>query len=150
MTLVDKVKGTVLDYIRTIDVTRLGSFPEMRDNKELDLLRFLYQGGVIDNTSIDAALEEAVFAQARKDYRWVSGGHRRYADHVSSPECFAYALRKGVFSSDEVSKIPFDHGDTAETYPQDYGSDKLFDGLRDALFAVPHVLYRRPPGMNPV
>jgi len=64
-----------------------------------------------------------------------------WADHVGSPECLAYALKKDKFSGREIKKIRFDHGDTAETFSQFYQRTDLLLELREKLIN-PKPLYR--------
>ena len=56
-----------------------------------------------------------------------------YADHVGCPEFLAYALEQGVFSRRQIRKIPFDHGDTPESYIKQYGREDLIESLKQNL-----------------
>jgi hypothetical protein len=105
-----------------------------RRNQET--LNFLYNQGIIDDSSIEGALEEAVFRQARQDYESMTMKGRPYtiwADHIGRPEYLAYAFERGKFSRKEIKKIPFDHGDTAETFSQHYGKKNLLSILREEI-----------------
>lgn len=132
MGLNDKLKTATIEDLREVDILMLGSYA--RQNEET--LNFLYKQEIIDNTSIESALEEAVFNQARQDYNVMTAKGRPYtiwADHVGRPDCLAYALSKNKFSKKEIKKILFDHGDTAETFLKSYDRENLLSVLREEL-----------------
>ncbi|MCH8329523.1 MAG: hypothetical protein IIB81_03975 [Nanoarchaeota archaeon] len=84
---------------------------------------------------INSIIKKAVIMQARQDYQIMTSKriYTIYADHVMSPECLAYALGKREFSESEIEKIPFDHGDTPETFQKKYGEENLISNLRKSL-----------------
>ncbi|MBT4375762.1 hypothetical protein HOD29_00085 [archaeon] len=132
MALNDKLKTATIEDLRQIDILMIDSYAR-RNQETLD---FFYNQGIIDDSSIEGALEVAVFNQARQDYNMMTAKGRSYpiyADHVGRPDCLAYALDNGKFSRKEIKKIPFDHGDTAETYPQRYGKENLLSVIREEL-----------------
>lgn len=93
---------------------------------------FLRGQGIIDDASIEKALEPAVIAQAKRDYeRVVSRGE--YPDHVGRPECLAYAIQHNAFTPRQIRRIPFDHGETPETFCKHYGKEDLLARLREEL-----------------
>ena len=61
-----------------------------------------------------------------------------HADHVSRTDCLAYALANNEFSEEEITKISFDHGDTAKSFPKTYGTENLLSILREELFNSSH------------
>ncbi|MGM5481022.1 MAG: hypothetical protein ACQESE_01280 [Nanobdellota archaeon] len=132
MPLNDKLKTATIEELKQVDILMIDSYG--RRNKEI--LNFLYNHGIIDDSSIEGALEVAVFNQARQDYNLMTikgGAYTIYADHIGRPDCLAYALDKDTFSKKEIENIPFDHEDTAETYYQKYGEENLLSLIREEL-----------------
>ncbi len=67
-----------------------------------------YDRGIITN----GLLKKVVINQAKKDYNWMTDERRGYniwADHLGklASLCFAYALKEGKFSGEEIKKIYF-------------------------------------------
>ncbi len=57
-----------------------------------------------------------------------------YANHIWDTDYLAYGLENDVFSNDEVQKIYFNHGDTPESYIQQYRVPNLLeDTLKEAF-----------------
>ncbi len=132
MALNDAIRTATIEDLKKISILMLHSYS--RQNQ--DALTFLYDHRIIDDSSIEGALEEAVFRQARQDYETMTrkgGYYTLWADHVGRPECLAYALERNKFSGKEIKKIPFDHGETAETFTQHYGIKNLLSNLREEL-----------------
>jgi len=132
MSLNDALKTATIEDLRKVSILMLDSYA--RRNQEA--LTFLYKHEIIDDSSIEGALEEAVFRQARQDYEDMTRKgrlHTIWADQVGKPECLAYALDKNKFSRKEIEQIPFDLEDTAETFPQSYGRENLLSILREEL-----------------
>jgi hypothetical protein len=132
MSLNDALKTATIEDLKKVSILMLDSYA--RQNQEV--LTFLYEHKIIDDSSIEGALEEAVFKQARQDYETMTRKGRPYtiwADHVGRPECLAYALDKSKFSRKEIKQIPFEHGETADTFPQHYGRKNLLSILREEL-----------------
>ena len=151
MSLKDALKTAVIEDLKKVRILTLDSYA--RQNQET--LAFLYEHGIIDDSSIEKALEEAIFRQARQDYEIMTRKGKPYiiwaADHVGSPECFAYALERGEFSRREIKRIPFDHGDTVETFPQDYGKENLLSSLREELLnPKPFPKFREGYDLHPI
>jgi len=96
----------------------------------------LYAEHVISEPELDAALEQAVLKTARQDYEFLTGSHNhtyRFADHLPIPEILAYGVQKGLFTGEEISKIPFDHGMTAASFCDSYLRQSLFEKLKKDL-----------------
>ena len=132
MSLNHALKTATIEDLKKVRILTLDSYA--RQNQ--DILTALYNEGIIDDSSIEGALEDAVFKQAREDYETMTRKGRTYkilADHVGRPECLAYALERSKFSREEIKQIPFDHGETAETFPQHYGRENLLSILREEL-----------------
>ncbi len=126
--------ATIKELEERLDINTLDIYA--RANKEI--LSFLYKKEIIDDGSIESALEVAVLRKARQDYEVITTKEKPYiiyADHIGKPECLAYALDKSEFFKKEIKKIPFDsdHGDTAETFPQKYRKENLLAILRKEL-----------------
>ena len=132
MVLDDKLKEVTLEDIKQIDILNLDSYARINE----EALNILYNKGIIDDSSIEGALEVAVFNQARQDYDMMTAKDRAYiiyADHIGRPGCLAYALNKDKFSEKEIKKIPFDHGYNADTFQKHYGEENLLSVLREEL-----------------
>ncbi len=132
MALVDKLKSATIKDLKQINLLMIDFYAR----KYKKILNFLYKQKIIDDSLIETALEVAVFNQARRDYDMMiikGRAYTIYADHISRPDCFAYALKKGIFSKEEIKKIPFDHGDTVERYIQIYYRENLLSIIREEL-----------------
>jgi hypothetical protein len=132
MALNDKLRTETIQDLNQIDLYEIDTYAKKNKNN----LSFLYNQGIIDDLSIESALEVAVLNQAIQDYNIMTNEDRKvsiYADHIDRPDCFAYALQKDIFSNTEIKRIPFDHGQTVETYTQRYGKENLLSTLREEL-----------------
>ena len=132
MTLTDKLKTITIEELKHVAINNLNYYAR----KNGDAVNYLHNLKIIDNSSIENALEEAVFTQARNDYEMMikkGREHTIWADHVLRPECLAYALNKGKFSQTEIDQIPFDHNSNAETFTKRYHKKNLLIILRGEL-----------------
>ena len=129
MTLNDELKTTVIkDLEGQFNISNLDKY--VSENGKT--LNFLYNKGIIDDTSIEGVLEKVVIREARSDFLLMINNKRPYViypDHLLRPECLAYALDKGKFSKEEIEQIPFDHGDTAKIFVQRYNKENLIKEL---------------------
>ena len=109
MSLADELKAATIRELSGIDIARLTEYA--RENHEE--LNSLYKAGIIDDTLIESALEEAVFSRSRKYYELIKkdfegdmGCAGMYADTMptSCSAYLAYALTKGKFSEDEIKQ----------------------------------------------
>jgi hypothetical protein len=132
MPLNDALRTATLEDLKKLDLLTLNTSYAKANH---EVLNFLYERGIIDDSSIEAALEPAVFNQARRDYEYMTKvkAYTVYADHVGMPTCLAYALDKGKFTRKEIRKMHFDHGDTAKTFPEQYSIGMLLSSLREEL-----------------
>ena len=127
------LKKATLEYISKLDI----SFMPLFSRSDSDNLNYLYSQGILDDASLENALETAVITKAKEDYDLIVKSKGRFdrlrPDHVSMPEVFAYAISKGVFSDKELSSISFDHGETPQVYCKTYGRENLLEILRKEL-----------------
>jgi hypothetical protein len=134
MSLSDKLKLVVLEDIKEMRVLFINNYA--RENGTI--IKQLYEQEIINDNSIEEALEKAVFKQARTDYKIMinksSGPLYMYADHVGRTDCLAYALEHNQFTDKEIKNIPFDHGLNIDTYVQRYGKENLLSILKEDLF----------------
>lgn len=129
MSLEDNLKKAALDYIsHTLNIDSIFLFI----NKYKEHLNYLLESNIISDDEFEDALKNAVLRQARKDYDLVTNKRRNdiYPDHLSMPECFAYAIENGEFTSKELQNIPFGHGETYITFPNSYPTKTLFSDLK--------------------
>ncbi len=132
MSLNNVLRTATMEDLKKVTLFMLNNYA--RRNHET--LTFFYDNGIIDDSSIEEVLEESVFRQARQYYKAITRKGRPYtiwADHIGKPEYLAYALKKNKFSKKEIKQIPFDHGESAETFPQYYGRENLLSILREEL-----------------
>lgn len=137
MDLKSAVRDAALGEIKRMRLS-IGLYTSARNVDIHNLLAYLHKHQIIDDASIEGALEEVVFAEARNDYNFLTrrnnvAPYKIWADHVGRPECLAYALQKGQFTDREIRKIPFDHGETAQTFTATYGRQNLLATLREEL-----------------
>jgi hypothetical protein len=128
------LKNATLQEIRGLDLVLMsgGHNPSSKN-----IIKFLYAEGIIDNSSMEEALKVAVFNQARRDYRLILAKKdepfKIYPDYAGRPDCFAFGISHHLFSEGELREVPFDHGETPETYCQEYGKENLLTELREEL-----------------
>jgi len=127
-----KLKNSVIEELKGIRIYDLDRYARQYG----EIISFLKEKEIVDNDSIEGSLEIAIIKQARSDFDLMTRKGRHfelYPDHVGKPECLAYALEQEEFTQKEISKIPFDHGETAETFPKKYGKPNLPQVLRNEL-----------------
>lgn len=131
MPLNDALKTATLEELKKLNLLTLNTYVTV--NREV--LKFLHDRGIIDDSSIEAAFEPAVFNQARGDYEYMitARDFTVYADHVGMPICLAYALDNDRFTRREIRKMHFDYGETAETFSGQYHTGRLLSILREQL-----------------
>ena len=132
MSLDDKLKGVVIEELKQLNL----QFIDYYSKRDKEVLNFLYNKEIIDDSLIETILEDLVFKQARGDYNIMvkrKNEYIIYADHIRRPDCFAYALDKYKFSKKEIKKIPFDHGDNVKIYIEEYGRNDLLTFLKKKL-----------------
>lgn len=130
ISLNDKLKEAVLDDIKNLDLYSM-VFYAPSNNKTL---KFLCDNNVVDEGSIESALEHAVFERAKKDYEKLTNPDNLiYPDHFGRPESLAYAINKGIFSEKQIRKIKFDYGEDAQSFSRLYGNPNLLSTLREEL-----------------
>ncbi len=128
MSLNDSLRKVVIEELKNVDFHLFDAYA--RENQIT--LTVLHQNRIIDDASIERVLEEKVFRQARIDYEGTIRKERSaHIDNAGRPEYFAYALKKDKFSKEEIEQIPFDHGETAETFAQKYEIKNLLSVLRE-------------------
>ncbi|MEI7718661.1 MAG: hypothetical protein WCI72_02245 [archaeon] len=131
MALTDKIRDVVLQDLSQIDVSELNKYAW--ENREI--VKVLYDARIIDDSAIENALRSAVLKQARQDFNDLASQTSElfpYADSLpnSNRESLAYALAFGVFSDKEIDQIPFDHGDSPESFMSAYLPRDLLPSLR--------------------
>ncbi|MFC1755185.1 hypothetical protein ACFL96_17635 [Thermoproteota archaeon] len=132
MDLQEKLKAAVLDDLKAQDFFFFKEYA----NKHKYLMMALYEGGIIDDEGIESSLEIAALKKAREDYKTMTregNAYTIYPDHIHRPSIFAYGIMKGIFNEEELAKVPFDHGDTAENMAERYHAADLLANLREEL-----------------
>ncbi len=124
-----QIRDVVLASIEGVDLYFLNHFA----NENCVLLQTLYGLGVIDDESIDKALEKPVIDVAKVSYKLVASG-KEYIDHVYRPEILAYALsRNDVFSDKQKRELPIDDENSLEDFIRKHLGKDLFATLRFEL-----------------
>ncbi len=139
MSFKKRIQSLVTEYIQGSSIDNLLLW-KREEKKELQAL---YNAGLVDDATIESALHTSVLRQAQDDFKTMTAPDRPYKiypDHVGRPECLAYALKQGAFTQAQISRIPFDHGQTAETFPEIYGRERLISELRERLLDPAHPL----------
>jgi hypothetical protein len=144
MDLTDKLRLSALVDLSQVELSNLSRYA--RKNKPA--ITALYEHKILDDSMIDNALRAAVLSQAQTDYDYMTSGkvsrELTYPDHLveNSRKSFAYALSIGLFSDKELKRIPFDHGDTPESFVRSYLPKDLFSELRqEYLNPKPEPIY---------
>lgn len=128
--LADILEEKTLEQIGNLDSISLKNYAEVNHI----VLNVLYKNGILQDDKLKLALEKIVINTAKMDYNiLIKNGN--YADHAYSPECFAYAIQKKIFSDKELKKIKFDHGETLESFPKEYSDKNLIGNLKRQLLS---------------
>ncbi|HBB26973.1 TPA: hypothetical protein DCZ36_00565 [Candidatus Gracilibacteria bacterium] len=86
---------------------------------------------VITREEIYDVLYEKFKERVRGAYVSVTRG---YVDHVWNNEYLAWGLERKIFSHEELEKIPFNQGETIETYICEYQDPNLLESvMNDAM-----------------
>jgi hypothetical protein len=140
------VKETLLNELQDLDISYLGDNHNNHNNHtkiNSDIISFLISKGIVKETEIDSALEQAVVTDARRSYHAIVRGLGFYKDDpditdiISNPSSLAYAIDKGFFSKEEIEKIPFNKGDTVESWKNRYLKKDYIAKLREKLISPP-------------
>jgi hypothetical protein len=127
------------DYVQKAlynDLNRLGVSSVIGYAREhRDFLDNLYGKSIIDDASIDKAVENMIFIQAKKDFKKILisslKGREMFLDNPSvHPECMIYAWQKNVLTDMQFIQIPIDHGYTMATIGDRHNTKELVSSLR--------------------
>jgi len=97
------------------------------------VLDYVHRKDLIDDSDIDVAIEAGIVKEAKGYYKKLLVYRREYPDHVPFPQFLAYAISNKVFSSKEISRIQFDHGEDAAEFCRIYSVPNLIGKLRKEL-----------------
>tara|TARA_Y100000034_G_scaffold92364_1_gene111614 strand:- start:989 stop:1444 length:456 start_codon:yes stop_codon:yes gene_type:complete len=124
--LKERLGHKILKKIEEIDIKDIKALISSSNSPLIDykhLINFAYDEGIIDDVSIEKALEVAVNNKARRYYQLVKKGNylgytlrdmigENGINHNASS--LSYALHHGKFSPEEVANISLDKGDTVD------------------------------------
>lgn len=121
-----------------ISNTKLSLLFMLFNNSEKEVLQKALDSDVINEDNIECAIKDSVILEARNAYDLMTYeyGYTIYADHILRPDALSYAIENNEFKKEELSKIPFDHGDTYETYTNNYGKKNLLKDLKKELLLL--------------
>ena len=127
------IKRDAFKKISGYDPNKLGSVsPTLVEM----MIKEFYKLGEIDNQLIEEAISFAVVRKAKSEYNFMAHQGVYNVSELENPEFFAYALFKGVFTDDELSKINFGSGESVDSFNRKYGLENLLGGLRKKLLDV--------------
>lgn len=165
MNPMDVLSEGTYQYISNINVALLAMNARMMRD---DLNAMLAQG-IITEAGIEEALKPAVINQGIWDYHYLLGEDKvtgymkskatdmihggyylkpaerrftRYVDHAMMPEALVFAFDQGTISKDDLKKLYYDHGNTADTFPDRYRNQNLIPKLREKLLKKDDLLER--------
>ena len=95
-----------------------------------------YNNHVIDDETLDKALESAVLKQGENDLKYLQPPRKEelpYADFLPRPEFLVYAIQKRIFVGEEVRSIPLSPGTTLDGFCRQYGQKDLINNLKKEL-----------------
>jgi len=133
----NKLKKYVLSELRGISsVTLFLSIDTFASSKKGEVLRELYNRGVVTDTDIEEALKHVVTNAAQIVYKRILNNEelRLYPDTLEPhAKILAYAIEEGILNKEAISKIHFDHDETPEEFCKRYGGGKIIKDLKDRL-----------------
>ena len=136
MSVKDDVRRVLLSSFNTHNMLMFGRFA--RENSPLFSAAFdsAEDEGILEGTITEGIHHASHFMYTSLTQRRnLQGGVLRgYADHVVRPEYLAYSLSKGTMTPAQINTLPFDHGQTAETFVERYGVEDLPLRLVELLF----------------
>lgn len=97
---------------------------------EYNFIKFCLENNIVDLREVRELVHTHLLVLGRKNYDWLfePGPHQKWPDHSPSPVALAYAIEHGEFSAEELTRIEFDHDDTADTFMQEKRK-KLLDTM---------------------
>jgi hypothetical protein len=129
MDLISEIRKTALDPIRNGDFLAFNMYAKQNS----ETLKKLYAGGIIDDSSLVSALEDHAVNMARRIYEGATSAERPDSDpdHLGMPGYLAYALDNGIFTPEQVERIPFRV--TPEDFIQSHKGKDLIGRLKNEL-----------------
>jgi len=123
MTIKSSAVRGILDCIKESHASDI--LFQARSSKEL--IRILYEQGILRDTDLDRVFKEAIVNEAKTAVEYMRKT-RRYADHsLCSPEYLSYAIQRDRLSKRElrIVKRNLDHEKDLDTFCQHYDSNGL-------------------------
>jgi hypothetical protein len=128
----------------TIDaLIRLKEDPEdFFYNPNSDIKRIIasnYQNNLIDEHTLDKALNEAALKQGENDLRYLQPPRNEqlpYAEFLPRPEFLVYAIENHSFFGEEERSIPLIPGTTLESFCNKYRQKDLINNIKKELRQV--------------
>jgi hypothetical protein len=135
-------------YLRDIENLNILFFDSKAREKNKFFKR-MYDKKIISDEGIEKALAKPIEERLKFDLNLMFF-HSYHADHIGNPEVLAYALQNNFLPPELIGKIPFDHGDTVETYIKEYGQGNLPSNLRERLLnPEPKPVYNHAWDLDP-
>ena len=129
MNLEKQIKETVLAQIHALDVYNFDDYA--RENQKI--LRVLHEYEILDDASLESALDKFALNQARRNYELTLRSKTTTPNHVMEPQFLAYAIRKNVFSGDEMNNSRFREAKYLNDFLNLYKTDDFLANLQHRL-----------------
>lgn len=111
------IKEAVLGGIYTNLSLHGGGIAVVGDKKDALLMKWIIDNEYVSKETLEHDVHESICNIGRNMLVWhLTNPLRNYPDHALSPEAFGYAMKHGAISSEEIARIHFDHGQTADVY----------------------------------
>jgi hypothetical protein len=128
MALNDDLRQVTLKNIEQLDINNLPIY-SITNSKSINFMR---ETGIVDDLSLEKALEVAVLARAKNDLFGLSN-RSNYMPYIKRPECLVYAIQQGVITKRELSRVNFINKEPIESYCRRYIQNNLLQNLREEL-----------------
>lgn len=149
-----KDRANILTDIVKMNIYQLDEFA----NKKHKILMTLYEERVINDNAVEQALNRNLRDHARNEFRYLTDMYsfitelhfidRENNDNYPTAEYLVHGIKLGVFSKDEIKKIPILPYDTIEDYIKAHDNPHLLEELRHRILNPNMVIIEKPKIFN--
>jgi hypothetical protein len=137
MEAIDTIAQHLLEGLEKVELYSHIDYLSEYGRRNENILPYLLSNGVIGMDEILEILENKVREVAWRCYYDTTIPHPILGtippDHVFDPRYITFGMENGVFSEEEIDKIPFDQGETPEKFSISYPSERLMSELNQRL-----------------